>query len=868
MTRFHSFLSGSRPCNRRQAARRRRASAACALGREAAPLRFESLEERRLLSVGAIRFLSGEPPAAALDPTFGTQGIALTAIPGNNSGLMSVIALPDGKLLAAGTAQPDGENGNYTLARYNADGSLDASFGDNGLASTAINGTLWGAALQSDGKIVVAGNSIISNNTTILRYNADGSLDASFGTNGRVNTPIGGGSQIAVQADGKIVVISGYQGGFGIARYNVDGSLDETFGTGGIVRTQIGADDRSNPWGLAIQPDQKVLVAGSVWDGAKFNVGVVRYNADGSLDQSFGAGGIVITSLGAYGGGVDTVKVQPDGKIVVSGSSASNEVGAYGSKGALVRYNADGTRDASFGQDGIEILPFTSWLGDFVVQPGGDIVAAGMVGYFGFSVFRFRSDGTLDTSFQGSGYAVAPDVQGAAQGIAVQADGNYVVAGIALEQPDNEFILARFLGSAPPTTAGLADISVKKNSAPTKLSLWPSFSEGESPSSLWTYAVVGNTNPALFSSIAVDNDTGELTLSYGPDVLGNAVLTIRATDPDGLSIETPLNVAVNFVNQPPSFVSGGDVIVNENAGAQSVANWAANITPGPEPDEANQSLHFIVTADDASLFAVPPSIDSLTGTLTFTLAADAVGTAHVNVQLHDNGGTANGGVDTSTAQTFTITIQPIGTPHERYVEAVFHDVLGRAPDDEGLAYWSARLDAGAAIRTVAAAVAHSDEYYANFVIKPGYLKLFGRAADDAGVKHWTAQLHHGLTDQEFSAALVSSDEFYRNAGGANVGWVDAAYSLLLGRSVDTAGESYWNDQLSAGRSLSQVARRIAGSRENNAQLISDDYDHYLHRAADDEGLAYWLKQFSAGKTNEDLIASFTGSVEYYAEHTS
>ncbi len=93
-------------------------------------------------------------------------------------------------------------------------------------------------------------------------------------------------------------------------------------------------------------------------------------------------------------------------------------------------------------------------------------------------------------------------------------------------------------------------------------------------------------------------------------------------------------------------------------------------------------------------------------------------------------------------------------------------------------------------------------------------------------------------------------------------------TLLLGRAAGTAEEAYWNGQLSAGLTLNQVAQRIANSPENNTQLINDDYFHYLGRTADAGGLAYWLKQFAGGTTNEDVIAGFTGSAEYYEQHTS
>lgn len=208
------------------------------------------------------------------------------------------------------------------------------------------------------------------------------------------------------------------------------------------------------------------------------------------------------------------------------------------------------------------------------------------------------------------------------------------------------------------------------------------------------------------------------------------------------------------------------------------------------------------------------------------------------------------------------------TASQKYVTAVYLDVLGRSPDASGLAYWSSKLDQGAAISSVAESIAHSDEYYANFVIKPDYLKLLGRSADDAGLASWTKKMDAGLTDQQLEAGFAASNEFYATAGGTNTAWVDAVYDKLLGRAADANGEAYWTGQLAQGQTRLQVAERIAGGTENNTQLINADYQHYLGRPADPDGLAFWLKQFAAGQTNEDVIAGFTGSDEYYKQHTS
>jgi uncharacterized repeat protein (TIGR01451 family) len=242
----------------------------------------------------------------------------------------------------------------------------------------------------------------------------------------------------------------------------------------------------------------------------------------------------------------------------------------------------------------------------------------------------------------------------------------------------------------------------------------------------------------------------------------------------------------------------------------------------------------------------------------------------ITVAVSDVGGS-------SATITTSATVAASGTPHQQYVMAVYEDVLGRAPDSGGLAYWAQQLDSGVPVSSVAQAIGHSAEYYANFVIKPDYLKLLGRAADAGGVQYWTTQMQNGLTDQQLEAQFAASDEFFKNAGGTTnaVNWIDAVYKLLLGRTADPGGETYWSGKLaslmsteSAEAARLQVALGIAGSQENNTNLINQDYFHYLGRAADPGGLTYWLQQFADGATNEDVIAGFTGSAEYYKEHTA
>jgi uncharacterized delta-60 repeat protein len=226
------------------------------------------------------------------------------------------------------------------------------SFGTDGKVITSGQSG-WGYSViqQADGKLVVAGytyNGWTGNDFALIRYNSDGSLDTSFGINGKVITIVSSGSNrgysATAQADGKILV-AGYSNGagndFALIRYNNDGSLDTSFGTNGIVITPVGVGYSSDiGYSITLQADSKILVAGSAGN----DFALIRYNSDGSLDTSFDTDGKVITPMGlGYSVGY-SVTVQTDGKIVVAGVNTDGT----GSDFALARYNPDGSLDSTF----------------------------------------------------------------------------------------------------------------------------------------------------------------------------------------------------------------------------------------------------------------------------------------------------------------------------------------------------------------------------------------------------------------------------------------------------------------------------------------------------------------------------------------
>ncbi|PYS98597.1 MAG: hypothetical protein DMF63_15490 [Acidobacteria bacterium] len=395
-------------------------------------------------------------PNGSLDPTFDSDGKVTTDFgfwAGNS--FYDVAIQIDGKVVAVSYSN-NGTSYEFTSAvvRYNPDGSLDTAFDTDGTV-TISNFRAAGCAIQSDGKILVSGYSLGSSSTdfALVRYNPDGSPDTSFGGNGRVTTPIGTSGDyayaLAIQSDGKIIAAGTRENGslsdIALVRYNPNGSLDTTFDFDGIVTTPGGI-----AYAVAIQADGKILAAGRTYDGlsAAWDVALVRYNPNGSLDTTFDGDGKVRTPIGMYNDIATAVVIQPDGKIVAAGSSDDGSFWDF----ALVRYNPNGSLDTTFDSDGKVTTPIgtsTEYANAVALQPDGKIVAAGHSynnSNSDFAIVRYNPDGSLDTNFGGDGITTvdfnSSDDQ--ANGMALDGQGRAVLVG----RSDGAFAVARVLMKA------------------------------------------------------------------------------------------------------------------------------------------------------------------------------------------------------------------------------------------------------------------------------------------------------------------------------------------------------------------------------------------------------------------------------------
>lgn len=432
-----------------------------------------------IMSIIVILFLpfSSLAQAGSLDLSFDSDGKVTTSFGTGNDLGKSVALQTDGKILVSGYSN-NGSNNDFAVVRYNTNGSLDTTFNADGKVTTSIgtNDDVGNSiAIQLDGKILVAGYSYNGSTTNfaIIRYNLNGSLDTTFDTDGIVTTTIGTnddkGYSIVIQSDSKILVagysFNGSSQDFALVRYNPNGSLDTTFDNDGKLTTSFGAYDDFGS-SLILQSDGKILVAGT--GGSNINLKVfalARYNTNGSLDSTFDSDGRVTTAIGLYANYGQSVLVQPDGKIIVTGHSNFG----FGPILALVRYNSNGSIDTTFDTDGIVTATSVYSMGyAAVLQPDNKILVAGwrdttsLSSHHTFALTRFSTNGSLDPTFGTYGIAsVSIGIDNASYSIAFQTDSKILIVGHSYDSNYNfDFALARFHNDTCPSVSFAQSLTI------------------------------------------------------------------------------------------------------------------------------------------------------------------------------------------------------------------------------------------------------------------------------------------------------------------------------------------------------------------------------------------------------------------------
>lgn len=500
-----------------------------------------------LLLVGSLALGQWQPQVSAadsdLDQSFDLDGRVTTDFYGSNDGVRAVLVQLDGKIVAIGDAQGGGD---YALARYDSNGIPDPTFGNGGRAVIGFSGGIaLDGALQNDGKIVVVGRANGINpaaNFGIARFDAQGNPDPTFGVGGKVSTDFAGdfdaATGVVIQNDGMIVVSGkatiGGNSDFAVARYDTNGVPDPTFGVGGKATLDFfgGPDGGAD---VAIQKDGKIVLASDVQGLGSQDFGVARFTTTGVPDAMFGNGGKATMD---FAGGPDngtSVAIQSDGKIVVGGG-ASSYAGF-----AAARFETNGTPDAGFGNGGKVITSLSGLANDLAVQSDGKIVLAGTTTGTGidFGVVRLNNNGTPDASF-GNGGNVLTDFFGKDDGsgaVAIQTDGKIIVGGFAINGVQADFALARYGGAGagcPAITLTPATLPNGLINAAYNVNVMASPAGGN-----YSYVVTTNILPP---GLSLNSTTGVITGI--PTASGNFAFDITATAASGCTGTQAYNLLI------------------------------------------------------------------------------------------------------------------------------------------------------------------------------------------------------------------------------------------------------------------------------------------------------------------------------------
>ncbi|MBK9985280.1 MAG: T9SS type A sorting domain-containing protein [Saprospiraceae bacterium] len=346
-------------------------------------------------------------------------------------------------------------------------GNLDSTFNINGRVTTNFpnfGASVSAGGLQSDGKIIAAGTVAFGNNAYfgVARYNTNGTLDTTFGLEGKAIIQIGSQRDymrdLSIQPDDKILIVGitlkDTNSHIALLRLLPNGVLDSAFGINGVTILALEGRD-NNGTSIALQSDGKIVLAGFTYS-PNTDALVYRFTPEGIPDSSFGTFGKIVTVIPFVSNGANDIVIQHDGKIVIGGfvGSAHNNVAVYDF--SLMRFNENGTPDSTFNEDGIVRTSINQWvdqISQLAIQPDGKIIAAGYTNSgdpnhtnYEFVVARYNEDGTLDMDFGTDGLAVISfgTEDDRANSVAIQSDGKIVAVGYTSSWQESDFAIARF----------------------------------------------------------------------------------------------------------------------------------------------------------------------------------------------------------------------------------------------------------------------------------------------------------------------------------------------------------------------------------------------------------------------------------------
>ncbi len=406
--------------------------------------------------------------SGSLDPSFNGNGYVIQPV-NNLDVTQKILVQDDQKVLMVGMSFDASYVAQAYVFRYLPDGTPDLSFGTDGMFTHAqdFEADLYSAVIDADGRILLVGSTTDyqSYRLLLIRLLPDGTLDTAFGDGGVVVQNVGEvtsfgedmGQDVVLDADGNILVSgSSYNADYVrrpvVVKFLPDGALDTSFGVEGVASIPVMEVGSSSFDGMAVQPDGKIVAAGyfgmtELW----YVLLLARFNADGTLDTSFGDEGVVKYNHGNVDDEASDLKLGPDGSIVVAGMTVTQ---TYDYSALLAKFTPDGVLDTNFGTAGAveENLANFDYACNLALMPDGKIVMAGTSGEgppgsFDQAIWKYLPDGLRDASFGDNGlsHVVIPGHSTMIYGMAVQADGKVLIGGQArTPSVENHFYVARF----------------------------------------------------------------------------------------------------------------------------------------------------------------------------------------------------------------------------------------------------------------------------------------------------------------------------------------------------------------------------------------------------------------------------------------